>query len=313
MFGSTIAARASIYVTFLVFVLFSLQRANAQSLDAAQLDLIKDTVADICATVSSISGSTTTLEIEAEVAAELRGLSKKFVDAGASASGKHSEKEFEGLTQDATAEAIQNSAMCRERLFVLMFEKISNIPDKVSLYERDERRDDLRTVQRFILLTGPDVRTQTPCIGADHWEKTREIRFVSDTLQIENFERTSSERCTTGTQAVAERVVRCQAPVSELDEGLSLVYAPQIYVNCISGDCFECTGTEKWRNKQNPAWTSENFKYSISRFNIHIDGHEDGLPKTEYTTDQYSFARALARLISGGDDSLICAKLDDLC
>lgn len=105
------------------------QPLKAQELDPQQLVLIRETVAGICNTIDDISGNTTRAEIEGKISTELQGLAKKFLSAGAEASGRYSENAFKGLTQDATATAIGDAARCRERLFLVMFEKISAFPE----------------------------------------------------------------------------------------------------------------------------------------------------------------------------------------
>ncbi len=100
-------------------------RSIAQELDAKQLSLISETASGICDTVSNVSGTNTRVEIEGRVSAELRGLSKSFLDLDAGTNGRFTQESFEGLTQEATATALESAAQCRERLFLVMFEKIS--------------------------------------------------------------------------------------------------------------------------------------------------------------------------------------------
>jgi hypothetical protein len=100
--------------------------AYGQQLNAQQIDLIKRTANDVCNTVREARGQQSSSQIEGEVRARLSGLSGRLVDLGGSGKGSVSQDEFEGLTRDATALALQGDRECRERLFNRMFDRLSD-------------------------------------------------------------------------------------------------------------------------------------------------------------------------------------------
>jgi hypothetical protein len=94
-------------------------------LNQQQIQIIKDTAASICNTVTEARGQKTDVQIQGDVAAKLGGLVGKVVDVGGSGKGSLTRDEFEGLSQDATAEALKGAQGCRERVFNKMFDKLS--------------------------------------------------------------------------------------------------------------------------------------------------------------------------------------------
>lgn len=101
----------------------------AQQLNSQQIQIIKDTAASICNTVKEAKGQKSDVQIEGDVKAELGGLAGKFANIGGSGKGKMAREEFEGLSREATAAALQGDRDCRERLFNKMFEKLAAAPD----------------------------------------------------------------------------------------------------------------------------------------------------------------------------------------
>jgi hypothetical protein len=99
--------------------------ARAQQLNSQQIQLIKDTAGTICNTVGAVKGQKTDFQIQGDVKAQLNGLIGKVVDVGGSTKGSLSREEFEGLTRDATATALEGDRGCRERVFNKMFDKLS--------------------------------------------------------------------------------------------------------------------------------------------------------------------------------------------
>jgi hypothetical protein len=99
--------------------------ARAASFDANEIQIIKDAAASICNSVKELKGDKTKIEIEGDVSAKLSGLVSKLADAGVSGKGSLSKEDFNGLTQDATAIAIEGDRQCRERLIDKMFDKLS--------------------------------------------------------------------------------------------------------------------------------------------------------------------------------------------
>lgn len=96
--------------------------ALAQQLTPQQ---IQDTAASICNTVSKAKGQKSTVDIQGDVKAQLGGLIGKLAGAGLSGKGSLNAEEFEGLSQDATALALEGDRGCRERVFNKMVDKLS--------------------------------------------------------------------------------------------------------------------------------------------------------------------------------------------
>jgi hypothetical protein len=99
--------------------------ASAQQLNPQQVQLIKDTAASICNTVKEAKGEKSDLQMQGEIKAQLNGLIGKVVDLGGSGRGSFTREEFEGLSRDATATALEGDRGCRERVFNKMFDKLS--------------------------------------------------------------------------------------------------------------------------------------------------------------------------------------------
>jgi hypothetical protein len=98
--------------------------ASAQQLSPEQFQLIKETAESICDTVKEAKGKKSDVQIQGDVKAQLNGLIGKVVDVGASGKGSITRKEFEGLSQEATAIAMEVDRGCRERIFNKMFDKV---------------------------------------------------------------------------------------------------------------------------------------------------------------------------------------------
>jgi hypothetical protein len=107
----------------------------AQALDAQQIGLIQQAAASICDTVKDAKGSKTNVEIKGEIEAKLKGLAAKFASVGASGQGAFKDESFVGLSQDATAAALEGDRGCRERVFNKMFDRIESPKDKKAAYQ----------------------------------------------------------------------------------------------------------------------------------------------------------------------------------
>ena len=87
--------------------------------------MIQDTATSICNTVKEQSGNKSTAQIEGDIKAQLGGLAGKLANAGVSGKITGRMEDFEGLSQDATATALNADRNCRERIFNKMFDQIS--------------------------------------------------------------------------------------------------------------------------------------------------------------------------------------------
>jgi hypothetical protein len=99
--------------------------ASAQQLNPPQIQLIEHTVASICNTVKEARGHTSEFQLQDEVKARVGGLIGKVEDVGGASKGSLTREEFEGLSRDATATALEGDRGCRERVFNRMFDKLS--------------------------------------------------------------------------------------------------------------------------------------------------------------------------------------------
>jgi hypothetical protein len=102
---------------------------SAQQLSPQQIQTIKDTAASICNTVKEAKGQKSDVQIQGDVNAELGGLLGKVANVGGSGKGALTREEFEGLSREATATALQGDRDCRERLFNKMFDRLSAGPE----------------------------------------------------------------------------------------------------------------------------------------------------------------------------------------
>jgi len=106
----------------------SLPAASAQQLNSQQIQIIRDTAASICNTVKEAKGQKSESQIQGDVTAKLNGLVGKVIDIGGSGKGSLNDEQFEGLSRDATATALEGDRSCRERLFNKMFDRFSATP-----------------------------------------------------------------------------------------------------------------------------------------------------------------------------------------
>ena len=97
-----------------------------QPLNPQPVQLISDTAASICNTVKDAKGQKSDVQLQGDVKAQLSGLIGKVV--GASGKGSLTGEEFEGLSRDATATALEGDRGCRERVFNTMFKMFSPPP-----------------------------------------------------------------------------------------------------------------------------------------------------------------------------------------
>jgi hypothetical protein len=101
----------------------------AQQLNPQQIQTVRDTAASICNTVKEAKGHKSDVQIQGDVKAQLGGLVGKVADVGGSGKGAIDREEFEGLSRDATATALQGDRDCRERLFNKMFDQLTAAQD----------------------------------------------------------------------------------------------------------------------------------------------------------------------------------------
>ncbi len=113
--------KIALYIAFA----FTAGAASAEPFNAQQIQTIRDTAASICTTIKEARGQKTDVQVQGEIGAQLNGLLGKIVSAGAQTKGTFNQNDFQGITQDATAAALQGDRECRERVFNRMFDKLS--------------------------------------------------------------------------------------------------------------------------------------------------------------------------------------------
>ena len=101
----------------------------AAQLKPEQIQIIKDAAAAICNTVRDARGKKSDVQIQGDIKAQLGGLVGKLADAGITGSGSLRTEEFEGISREATASALGDDRLCRERVFNRMFDKLSSTPN----------------------------------------------------------------------------------------------------------------------------------------------------------------------------------------
>jgi len=102
--------------------------ALAENFDQQQLKIIKDTASSICDGIREARGQKSDIQLQGEVKADLGGLVGKVFNVGGSGKGSLSREEFEGLSREATAAALEGDRGCRERVFNKMFDKLEATP-----------------------------------------------------------------------------------------------------------------------------------------------------------------------------------------
>jgi hypothetical protein len=106
----------------------SLPTLRAQQPTADQIQTIKETAASVCNTVNEAKGRKSDSQIQGEVNAQMKNLLGKVFPVGGSAKGSLTNEQFEGLSQEATAAALEGDRGCRERVFDKMFDRYTQSP-----------------------------------------------------------------------------------------------------------------------------------------------------------------------------------------
>jgi hypothetical protein len=97
--------------------------ASARELNKEQIQQIEYITATTCTTVKEQKGSATQEQLGANVNAKIGGVFGKIIPLGGGAQGSVSQQNYEGLSQDATAAALEGDRGCKERVFIRMFDK----------------------------------------------------------------------------------------------------------------------------------------------------------------------------------------------
>jgi hypothetical protein len=99
--------------------------ASAQQLNPEQIQQIEYVTSFVCTTVKQQKGSTSREQLQADVNAKIGGIVGKVIPLGAGVQGSVSNENYEGLSRDATATALEGDRGCRERVFNTMFDRFN--------------------------------------------------------------------------------------------------------------------------------------------------------------------------------------------
>jgi hypothetical protein len=99
--------------------------ALARQLSPEQNQQIEHMTATICTTVQEQKGSASRDQLQADVNAKIGGVVGKIIPLGTSAQGSVSQENYEGLSRDALATALEGDRKCKEDLFLVMFDKFT--------------------------------------------------------------------------------------------------------------------------------------------------------------------------------------------
>jgi hypothetical protein len=115
--------RIIVVSAFTLIGLGELTSAAAQQDFDAQLKMIRETAADICYTVDQ-RGRKSDAQLTGEVQAQVNGIISKLFDLSGKASGNIGSQEYRGVSQEALATALKESANCRERVLNKLLDRI---------------------------------------------------------------------------------------------------------------------------------------------------------------------------------------------
>jgi hypothetical protein len=108
----------------LIPILFgNVAAAEPLAQQADGLKLITDTADRICNVVTA-AGSSSSIDVQGQVKAELRGLASRLVDAGISGSGKLSEERYQSVLRQDLAGTLRDNAACKLKVFEALSSRI---------------------------------------------------------------------------------------------------------------------------------------------------------------------------------------------
>jgi len=287
----------------------------AQGLDPTQIKIIKDTAAEICNNieVEKVKGGKTDLELQGDVKANISGLLGKVIDGQGSATGKITKQEFDGITQEATAEALKSSQGCRERIFNKMFDKLGSLPSPLDrnyanmIYKSEQLKDDVIYIQKAISEAPPSIYRVNYCQNSTATESTTAFYFKDDIVSISTYIRYDGTGCNGRPYDTHERRKTCKAKISDINEMLD-AYKYQSQIKCLSDECFNCTIKDRVRLVGDGSWTTNNVTDSEFALNIIFPGQ-----KSQNINFLLPFHRVMARIISGGSDKYFCHLHKSAC
>jgi len=95
----------------------------AQNPQSAALKEIRDTAADICVTVEQ-KGKKNDAQLTGEVEAKVSGVAARLADLGVKGSGEIGTQEYQGVSQEALATALNDIRMCRQHVFDKLVDRL---------------------------------------------------------------------------------------------------------------------------------------------------------------------------------------------
>jgi hypothetical protein len=90
--------------------------AISQQFTRDELNWLVERAHDLCDAVKEARGKKSGTQLEAGAEAKVGGLFGKLVDVGGGTTATISREQFEGLSQEATAAALEGDRKCRERM-----------------------------------------------------------------------------------------------------------------------------------------------------------------------------------------------------
>lgn len=185
-------------------------------------------------------------------------------------------------------------------------------------YAHGRRADDIALVERFLEDVGANsfrARPADVCNTFDSDKRTRRISVDGGHLTVTNWTRRSIERCSSGPRTIAEETRTCSAGINRVSPAFEIWSGPSVRVRCKDGNCFNCNESREFRNVQTSGSGSRNFdidsiEVSVGSSNLYLDGTQ--IVEAQETT-LVTFLRALARLITDGEDKDFCRANAQYC
>lgn len=277
---------------------------------------------EICNTLKQydISGEKERVEASGEVSLEVGKILKKLgLSAGASMESNLLKESFKGLSRESTAELINEDRKCRERIFQNMFNQYYKIREGGLGYDETKRRSDIRIVRNYI--SNPRFRNETEysprnssglaldCSYLLVGSVTADLIFDQEEITLININHLELNECNDSNKPKKTFTRHeCKVNKAKLDEAFGLIVDSEshfstLLIGCLSNyNCARCI--EKSPNKK----VINNIPINPLRIYLGRSAFT-----SKYRVDTAEFMRALARLITQGEDEAMCKNIPQLC
>jgi hypothetical protein len=115
---------ARLFTAGLVLVLLQPIKAQDLEVQTKALKAISAFAADTCGNSLALEGQSSNLELSGEIKAQLQGLVAQVAGLGVTGAGKYTGGSYKNVLQAQLADALQNNATCRLKVFELLQEKM---------------------------------------------------------------------------------------------------------------------------------------------------------------------------------------------